>query len=149
MTQAGSSERQDKGVVGNQAGSRETSGQSWGSLSGTSSERCMVKTLVLRQATDLVSQEPWAPMSLSPLWGITPTTWAGACLYSPMFPPCQPCAYLRESFPRLTHRCQQGSPAEEREAGSTSLVPTSCSNPSWVRPVGTHRWSLGLALTSH
>lgn len=121
--------------------------------SGMSSERCVVKTLVLRWATDLVFQEPWghiiltALMALSPSWHITPTVWAGVCLYSPRFLPCQPCAYLRESIPRLMQRRRQGSQLNREKQETASLIPSSCSIPRWMRPVGSYRGSLGVALT--
>lgn len=87
------------------------------------------------------------PNALSPLRCITPPIWAGGCLYSVRILPCQPCAYLREISPRLRQRSQQGRQLNREKQESASLVPTSCSIPSWMGPVGIHRGSLELALT--
>lgn len=50
---------------------------------------------------------------------ITSTIWAGVCLYSPSFPACQPCAYLRD-IPSLTQRRQQGSQLNRERQESAS-----------------------------
>lgn len=87
------------------------------------------------------------PKALSPFRCITPTMGPEGAYTQPGSFPASPVPTLRESFPRLRQRSQQGSQLNREKQESAALVPTSCSIPSWMRPVGIHRGSLELALT--